>query len=90
MSLRAIARKGDTSTHGGSITNTNSDETWNVVGSPVAVNGATLNCPIHGSRSITGNLSSKTNHNGKKIVLNGSTATCGAQIIAGQSSVKSE
>ena len=82
MSKRKLALLGDSSTHGGSITNSNTDGTVKAEGKEVCVSGAILNCPIHGAQPITGNLATKTKANSKLLVLNGSIANCGAVVIA--------
>jgi len=79
MSLR-IALLGDTSTHGGAITDANQiDDAFKVENILVAVNGATLTCPTHGAQAITA-ITVKSSHNGRLIVTQNATAACGAVI----------
>lgn len=51
-------------------------------GKQICVNGAILNCPIHGSQPVNGNLDADWFINGKNVALDGSTAACGAVITA--------
>jgi len=87
MATRALARLGDGSNHGATIATSGQDGTVFCEGKEVAVDGATLNShysdPVHVNPPITGNLATTLFINGKAVVLNGSTATCGAVIIAG-------
>lgn len=78
---KKIALKGDFSDHGGIIITSNQDGTLDVGGIEVAVEGAVLACPIHGNQEIHGNLAETFLVNGKKVVLEGSLADCGAQIM---------
>jgi len=84
---RLIARKGDGSSHDATIFFTNQDGTVFCEGKEVAVEGAKLvshySHPVHETPEIHDNLASKLFVNGKKVVLNGSVADCGAEIIAG-------
>jgi len=84
MSKRAVARIGDSSTHGGSIITSNQDGSVKAEGKEIAVEGALFSCPIEGHdvTSITSNLDNDWTVNGKKVVLDGSVAGCGARIIA--------
>jgi len=83
---RLIARKGDGSSHGATIFFTNQDGTVFCEGKEVAVEGAKLNShysePVHVTPEIHNNLASKLFVNGKKVVLDGSIADCGAEIIS--------
>lgn len=88
---RAVARIGDTSSHGGYISTSNQDGTVSnpdgtviAEGIEVAVDGALHVCPIpgHGTTSISTNLDDNWLVNGKNVVLDGSVAGCGASIIA--------
>jgi len=92
MATRKVARLGDTSTHGGVIITTNTDETVFAEGQPIAVKGAKLQCgnSQHGIVEIVDNVAIKTFVNGKPVVLEGSVATCGAVIIVNQDTVKVE
>jgi uncharacterized Zn-binding protein involved in type VI secretion len=74
-----IALVGDTSTHGGAITVSGQDGTFDVGGIAVAVSGAKLACPMHGVQTITA-VTTKSFQNGKLIVTAGATAGCGATI----------
>ena len=80
--MRKVAKLGDSSSHGGSITSSNTDHRTFVEGAEICVKGAILSCPIHGNQPIIGNLDNDWYVNGKKVVLDGSTAACGASIIA--------
>jgi len=80
--MRKVAKLGDSSSHGGNISNSNTNHTVFVERNEICVDGAILSCPIHGSQPITGNLSVKWYANSRKVVLDGSTAACGASIIA--------
>lgn len=77
--MPAIARLGDTSTHGGSITTASSNTKVN--GRGVARDGDTLLCPTHGPKPITSTAKNKVN--GRRIVTVGSVAQCGAIITTG-------
>lgn len=77
--MPAIARLGDTSTHGGSIVSASTTALCN--GRGIARSGDTLQCPSHGPQPLTG--TSKNNANGRKIVKVGDRAACGAVITTG-------
>jgi uncharacterized Zn-binding protein involved in type VI secretion len=79
VTLKKIALLGDTSSHGGTITDTNQDGTFTVGGIPVAVEGATLNCPVHGAVPIIA-VTVKSYQNGKLIATENAIAGCGALI----------
>jgi len=76
-----ISLVGDSSNHGGTIISSGQDGTLMVGGVAVAVNGATLNCPIHGVTPIIARTI-KSFHNGKLILTNGAVAGCGATIVS--------
>lgn len=76
-----ISLVGDPGSHGGSITVSNQDGSFDVGGVEVAVHGATLLCLAHGPQSITANTT-KSLCNGKLIIANGAIANCGATIIS--------
>jgi uncharacterized Zn-binding protein involved in type VI secretion len=82
MATRKVGRFGDTSTHGGTITNANQDGTVKAENKLIAVDGAILSCPIHGAQIVNSNLAVKSKVNNKNMVLDGSIATCGAVILA--------
>jgi uncharacterized Zn-binding protein involved in type VI secretion len=75
-----IARLGDTSSHGGTITT--SAARTKVEGHLVARVGDTLNCPIHGPNAITTG-SPKFSVEGALVARSGSVTVCGAVIIGG-------
>jgi len=81
---RLIALLGDSSNHGGSIVSTNQDGSVKAEGKVIPVEGAIFQCPIesHGNTEIHGNLDDDWFINGKKVVLEGSIAGCGAVIIS--------
>lgn len=81
-----ISLKGDSGSHGGSITVSNQDGSFNVSGVEVAVHGAILLCAVHGPQAVTANTT-KSTCNGKLIVANGAIANCGATIISPDRSV---
>lgn len=76
-----IACVGDTSNHGGIVTNSNQDGTLLAGGDAVAVEGAQHGCPIigHGVTPITA-ITTKSYHNGKLILTENAVAGCGAKI----------
>ncbi|WP_083196724.1 PAAR domain-containing protein [Rhizobium sp. AC27/96] len=75
-----VARFGDTSSHGGSITSSASKT--GVEGKLVARVGDTLSCPIHGPNPIlTG--SPKFTAEGAQVARSGSVTACGAVIVGG-------
>ena len=80
---KVISLVGDSSSHGGVITNSGQDGTLLVGGVPVAVNGALHVCPLpyHGSTPITA-ITTKSFQNGKLILTHGAIAGCGATIIS--------
>ena len=82
MAKRKVALLGDSSSHGGSISSSNQDGTVKAEGKVIPVQGAILSCPIHGPQPINSNLDEDWLINGKKVVLDGSQAACGAIIIA--------
>ena len=84
MDKRLVALEGDTSSHGGFIKTSNQDGSVKAEGKEIAVEGAIFSCPItgHGDTEIHGNLDNNWTINSKKVVLEGSTAGCGAVIIS--------
>lgn len=84
MSKKLVALLGDTSSHGGSITDSNQNGSVKAEGIEIAVEGALHSCPVdgHGTTEIHGSLDEDWFINGKKVVLNGSVADCGAVIIS--------
>ena len=81
---KKVALLNDPSSHGGSIAISNQDGTVIVEGKEVAVYQATHICPIEGhwSTPITIKVDDNFLVNGKKVVLDGSIAGCGAKIKA--------
>jgi len=80
MSKR-IACLGDSSDHGGTLTDTNQEDKFKVAGIEVCANGCSHSCPIlgHGTTSVTA-VTSKSYVNGKLIITTDATAGCGAKI----------
>ena len=86
--MPAIARQGDTSTHGGAISN--GSPNLNCNGRPVARVGDILACPTHGPQPIVSTpVSGKTNQ-GKQIAVVGARAACGAVITVGSPNTNAE
>jgi len=73
---------GDGSSHGGTITSTNTDGKGFLGGAEIAVSGALHSCPIegHGVTPITP-VVSRTYYNGKLVITAFSVAGCGAIIL---------
>ena len=88
---KKIALKGDSSDHGGTITTSNQDGTFDVGGIEVAVEGALHSCPIygHGVTVITA-VTTKSKHNGKLILTENAVAGCGAKMTPPDRSVEVE
>lgn len=84
--MALIARKGDTSSHGGTITTGTATKSY-AEGKLIALEGSILDCPAHGNQAIDGNLAN-SKCEGKRIAVNGSTAHCGAVIISGATKSK--
>lgn len=79
MATKRIACIGDTSDHGGTITDANQSSV-KVAGLAVAVDGALFNCPTHGEDKVITAITSKSKIGGKLIVTADATASCGAKI----------
>ena len=79
--MPAIARVGDTSTHGGSIISGSPNLTAD--GRPVARMGDMLACPTHGNQVITSVVTTKTHNQGRLLATVGARAACGATITTG-------
>ncbi len=75
-----IIRRGDTSSHGGSVT-TSASRSY-AEGALIARIGDTLSCPIHGSNSIVQG-SPDSYAEGSQIARHGDQAACGAALISG-------
>ena len=75
-----IARRGDTSTHGGTIV-TSASKTL-CEGELVAREGDILDCPIHGPNPIVEH-SEKLFVEGKQVARQGDLAQCGAALVSG-------
>jgi len=83
--MPAIARKGDSISHGGTIT---SGATRTLVeGQPVARKGDVVNCAQHGMQTITGG-SSTVLVEGKSVARVGDMVSCGATITSGAGSAQ--
>jgi len=82
MAEQPVARKGDPSSHGGTITSACSP-TVTADGIPVARTGDLHTCPIHGHgvTALSGTAIAKAD--GLAIVRVGDLAGCGAVITAG-------
>jgi len=80
--MPAIARLGDTSSHGGTIITASNDVRANNRG--VARQGDSHSCPIsgHGVTPITA-ITTRTYVNGRLVVTVGARAACGAIINSG-------
>ncbi|MBN3839269.1 PAAR domain-containing protein [Burkholderia sp. Ac-20349] len=81
----AIARLGDSSDHGGTITSASGDVLVNGIGAARA--GDTHVCPISGHGTTTLSSTSTVMVNGRAVVRIGDTAGCGAKITRGSPSV---
>lgn len=75
-----IARLGDTSDHGGSISTSASRSKCE--GKLIARQGDILDCPIHGPNPIVEH-SSKLLCEGKPVARHGDATQCGATLISG-------
>ena len=76
-----IGLLGDSSSHGGTLTSTNTNNTVTVDGIQVCVQGCIHDCPIpgHGNTAVTA-VTTKSYVNGNLIITYGATAQCGAVI----------
>jgi uncharacterized Zn-binding protein involved in type VI secretion len=83
--MPAVARLGDTSSHGGTIISASSNV--NADGKGVARAGDQHSCPIHGHGVTALTSSSAVKNGGHGLVRVGDTAGCGAVIIAGSPTV---
>ena len=79
--MKKIALLGDNSSHGGTLVTTNTDNTYDVGGTPVCANGCMHACPIpgHGTTPVTA-VTVKSFVNGKLVITENATAGCGALI----------
>lgn len=82
--MAAVARIGDSLSHGGSITGGSPDVT--VAGAQVARIGDAAQCAIHGTVTITSGSAVATADR-QAIARVGDTCSCGATITSGASSV---
>lgn len=82
--MPAVARIGDTSSHGGEIISGSANVRANGIG--VARVGDILACPIHGLRELVEG-SPNVLANGAGVVRVGDHAECGAEIIEGSPNV---
>ena len=75
-----VAILGSTSSHGGAMTSASGSKFQTPQGA-VCVDGDLHSCPItgHGVTAVTGN-STRVTVGGKKVILNGAVAGCGAII----------
>ena len=78
-----VARRGDTSNHGGVIITSCSRTP---IEGPLAARKGDLHaCPIHGVTPIVSNTSPNTYVEGKQLAMVGSVCGCGAVIVTGAS-----
>lgn len=82
--MPAVARQGDTISHGGSITGGAARTT--VEGKSLARQGDPVSCAQHGPQTITGG-SATVLVEGKPVACVGDLVSCGATIVSGASSV---
>lgn len=82
--MPAVARLGDTSSHGGAIVTASENVLVNGMG--VARVGDTLSCPIHGPQPIVEGLLTML-VNGVPVARVGDAAACGAVIASGSENV---
>jgi uncharacterized Zn-binding protein involved in type VI secretion len=75
-----IARLGDPSSHGGTITSASTTVFADGIG--VARSGDEHTCPTHG-KSALNSIVTATHANGRLVITVGSTAGCGAIITSG-------
>lgn len=80
-----VVTRGDAGSHGGAITSACSRHYANN-GRLIARLGDTYACPIHGPNPISGGASPVLEVEGAMAALNGSTAACGAAMIASATS----
>lgn len=86
--MPALARVGDTSSHGGAIITGSPDLKAN--SQPVARLGDTLQCPTHGPQPLISTpVTNKTNQ-GRLLAVIGAKAACGATIITGSPNINAE
>ena len=78
---KKIACVGDTGSHGGSITDSGGNSTLYVNGILVALNGCSYHCAnsLHNGGTVTA-VTVKSYHNGKLIITEGATSSCGSVI----------
>jgi len=84
--MSAIARMGDSISHGGSITGGSGDTKANSIG--VARVGDSATCSEHGSVTIVSG-SSTVKVNGRAVARVGDSLSCGATITGGSGNVNS-
>jgi uncharacterized Zn-binding protein involved in type VI secretion len=85
--MAAVARLGDTSSHGGAIVTASTNVRAN--GQGVARQGDILQCPSHGPKALTA-ITTKTRVNGRLVITVGAHAACGAVITQGSPTVDAE
>ena len=78
--MAKVACVGDSSTHGGSISGSGGNNTVTCGGKLIAVQGAPFSCPIHGSQSVNGPITTKSFIAGKLIITHGASTSCGATV----------
>lgn len=88
---KRVAIIGDTSDHGGTITNSNQDGTVKYAGIDICVEGCQHDCPIigHGTTDVLA-ITTKSYINGKLIITEDAVAGCGAKIIASSGTLEIE
>jgi uncharacterized Zn-binding protein involved in type VI secretion len=87
--MAAVARLGDSSSHGGTIVSASSDSFAN--GIAIAREGDLHSCPIHGhgTTALT-SIVSDVDVDGNKIITVGAHAACGAIINSGSPDVTAQ
>ena len=86
--MPAVARQGDTSSHGGAILN--GSPNLNADGKAVARIGDTLQCPSHGPQPIVSTPVTTKRNQGRLLATVGARAACGAIITVGSPTVNAE
>jgi uncharacterized Zn-binding protein involved in type VI secretion len=72
-----LAVIGTTSSHNGKMISASGSGISTPQGA-ACLEGDSHDCPTHGVTALTGGMTSKAVHKGKKLAMNGSTAACGA------------
>lgn len=81
MATKRVACVNDPSSHGGYLSNSNTDGSFKVMGEVVCVQGASHVCPISGhGTTLVSAIAIKSYCNGKLTLTEGAVAGCGAVI----------